>query len=375
MKKKSFAFFFLFFVLAQQMMAKSCYLLTCAPGEKVYEIYGHSALLVVDDENIGRVYNYGIFSFSEENFMLKFVLGQTNYLLDDDDFYAFLSDRKTDVSLLKLDLTDIEQNRLDSLLQENMRIENRRYLYNYFNDNCATRIRDLIEKSAHVSYNEIPAATYRTCVRDCVGDNWQMFGINLLLGAPADTLISVREQMFLPLVMEEAFASATVMRDSMTAPLASTPAALIPGRQANHEAQKSLFSPTLFFALLLMAVAWCTLHEWRKKRWNRAVDALLLLSCGLAGVIVCFVSFFSIHPTVYPNYVALLLHPLQLVALALLFFSPKSYVYYACLNLLSLAVMIAIGLCGVQHFDAGVYLLAAAFFMRAPLIARRKVNL
>ena len=180
---------------------------------------------------------------------------------------------------------------------------------------------------------------------------------------------------FLPLVMEQAFSSATVTRDSMTAPMASTPAALIPGRQANHEVQNSLFSPTLFFALLLMAVAWCTLHEWRKKRWNRAVDALLLLSCGLAGVIVCFVSFFSIHPTVYPNYVALLLHPLQLVALALLFFSPKSYVYYACLNLLSLAVMIAIGLCGVQHFDAGVYLLAAAFFMRAPLIARRKVNL
>lgn len=371
MKKKKLAFFFLLFVLAQQMMAKSCYLLTCAPGDKVYEIYGHSALLVVDDENIGRIYNYGIFSFSEENFMLKFVLGQTYYLLDEDDMYAFFASRKTDVSLQKLDLTDTEQNRLDSLLQENMLVENRRYLYNYFNDNCATRIRDLIEKTAHVSYKEIPPATYRNCVRACVGDNWQMFGINLLLGAPADTLVSVREQMFLPSVMEQAFSTATVTRDSVISPLISGQSTLIPGKQESHSAQSSLFSPTLFFALMLIAVAWCTLREWRKKRWNRAVDALLLLSCGLAGLIVCFVSFFSIHPTVYPNYMVLLLHPLHLVALALLFFCHKGYLYYACLNLLSLAVMIAIGLCGVQHFDAGVYLLVATFFMRVPLMVAR----
>lgn len=55
-------------------------LITCAPGDAVYEKFGHTALRVCDSTlNIDLVFHYGVFDFEQELFIPKFVKGATDY--------------------------------------------------------------------------------------------------------------------------------------------------------------------------------------------------------------------------------------------------------------------------------------------------------
>ena len=56
-------------------------LLTCSPGSEVYEIYGHTAIRVVDARGIDVVYNFGMFSFDEPGFVYRFVKGETDHFV------------------------------------------------------------------------------------------------------------------------------------------------------------------------------------------------------------------------------------------------------------------------------------------------------
>ncbi len=354
---------------------RMCCLLTCEPGEKTYELYGHSALMMLDDEH-NIVYNYGVFSFSDDNFILKFTLGKTYYLLDYDDFYNFISSRKTNVWISRIDLNDAELNTLDSLLRENLKPENRRYLYNYFSDNCATRIRDLIEKSVDgkVVYKEgnYTPISYRESVKQYVGDTWQMFGINLLLGAPADTLISMHNEMYLPIAMKNAFENAQIVKGDTARKLISEAPTVIPSMNAKAKKNVKPISPTFTFALILAVVTIFTFLGFKKNKKYQIIDILLFSFCGTIGLIICFVSFFSIHPTVFPNYLVLIFHPLQFVAIPLMFWCKKCYKIYAIFNCVMLTLLCVVGLAGLQHIDIGIYLLIVTFAVRTTFLLNTK---
>ena len=121
-------------------------LLTCAPGEEIYSLFGHTAIRYENpSQGIDVVFNYGLFSFNTPNFILRFSLGETDYQLGATDYahfaaeYAFFG---RSVWQQTLNLTEREKAELIRLLQENYRPENRVYRYNFFHDNCATRPRD-----------------------------------------------------------------------------------------------------------------------------------------------------------------------------------------------------------------------------------------
>ena len=117
-------------------------LLTCAPGEEIYSLFGHTAIRYENpSQGIDVVFNYGLFSFNTPNFILRFSLGETDYQLGATDYahfaaeYAFFG---RSVWQQTLNLTEREKAELIRLLQENYRPENRVYRYNFFYDNCAT---------------------------------------------------------------------------------------------------------------------------------------------------------------------------------------------------------------------------------------------
>ena len=109
-------------------------LVTCSPGDEAYSLFGHTALRYIDDENgVEKVYNYGYFNFNAPNFMWRFILGETDYMVGAVSFRSFLYEyvqRGSSVTEQVLNLTPAQVARLYTLLEENCAPENRIYRYN-----------------------------------------------------------------------------------------------------------------------------------------------------------------------------------------------------------------------------------------------------
>lgn len=298
-------------------------LLTCSPGQEIYEYYGHTALLV-RDLTLGNAYvfNYGVFNYSEPNFVWRFVRGKTDYMVACAPLQLFLreyEDRGSSVRADFLNLSQAEARELFYALVENCRPENRTYRYNIFHDNCATRVRDMIARAAggQLTYhNEVKRQSLRNIVNRCSAPyRWSVFGQNLLLGAEADRAAPREVQQFAPEILQEDLLQATVADSSGgSRPLVTRSEMLVPLREVPLKEGFPL-SP-LACALILLAVTLCV-NEWDRCRRRLAwgYDCLLLAAQGLAGCIVTLLFFGSEHPTLDSNWLVLLLNPLPLVFL------------------------------------------------------------
>lgn len=317
-------------------------LITCGPGVEVYNQFGHTAIRMKNDfRNIDLIYNYGIFSFNTPNFALRFTLGQTDYLLgiqsyqDFVDWYAYCH---RDVREQVLNLSVDEKNILIGLLNENYKPQNRVYRYNFFYDNCATRPRDLIEKclQREIKYKEDMLSTdtgksFRSIVHEYTTYNaWSQFGIDLCLGSEADKPISRRMMMFIPLYLEMFFASAMTVPDmetdilrqspigeqnSKAKPLVAESRELVVIPEADKMRQDTPFTPFRCATFLFIVTTVLTIYEIRSRKSMWGFDLILFATVGVAGCLLAFLASFSEHPTVSPNYLLFLFHPLHLFLL------------------------------------------------------------
>ena len=134
-----------FLVLSQSLYAEtperlpSLGVLTCSPGAESYSLYGHTALRYCNPQT-GEdvVVNYGLFDFSSPNFVWRFVLGQTDYMVGAQPTVRFLQDYEAqgrEVTEQVLNLTTEESGRLLQFLLWNIRPENRTHRYNYLTNN------------------------------------------------------------------------------------------------------------------------------------------------------------------------------------------------------------------------------------------------
>ena len=178
-------------------------LLTCSPGRDAASSFGHSAIRITDSTT-GRdlVFNYGTYSFKEPHFLLKFLRGNLNYCLSISHFSSFKRSYENagrGIIEQPLNLTPAQKADIRLFLMENAREENRYYRYDFLQDNCATRIRDIFHRGGFTGRDTLTEKTYREELTDLVGDRrWMMFGIDLLLGARVDREITAREAEFLP---------------------------------------------------------------------------------------------------------------------------------------------------------------------------------
>ena len=117
-------------------------LLSCSPGDEAYSLFGHTALRYCDDERqVDIVYNYGYFSFDAPNFVWRFILGQTDYLVASVPYRFFIqeyAERGSSVVEQVLELSPEQLNCLRRALDVNCLPANRVYRYNYFYRNCTT---------------------------------------------------------------------------------------------------------------------------------------------------------------------------------------------------------------------------------------------
>ena len=320
-------------------------LLTCSPSDKeAYMLYGHTAIRVRDmhpasdsTRPIDFVFNYGLFDFSKPHFIYRFARGETDYMLGGSDFEHFLAEyraRGSQVSEQTLALDSAERQHLMDALLENARPENRTYRYNFFFDNCATRPAAMIERAVNgsIAYEERrEVETFRDVINHCTRHHpWLTFGCDLVVGAPADRPMHLRESFFIPEQLRESFDGAWIITpDGSKRRLVASTRLL--SEQTAPEVAPDFFTPLVCSLLLFIIVALLTLLEVRREACYRWLDCLLLLPAGLAGCVIAFLAFFSVHPAMWPNVTLLWLHPLHLVGLVLVAskrWKRATYVYH-----------------------------------------------
>lgn len=298
-------------------------LITCARGEEIYSLFGHTAIRYENRaENIDVVFNYGIFSFDVPDFVWRFVKGETDYKLAVSDYQEFIwgyINEDRELWGQTIDLKPEEKLKLLDILLTNCLPENRVYRYNFFFDNCATRPRDRIEESINGKVN-YQGTDHRQSLRRIVHESaadypWDRFGMDFCLGLDADRPATCREEMFAPFYLMEAFATAAIEDpDGNTRPLVSETETLY--RAEEEKTGKScLFTPMRTFLLLFILVAAATIYGIKKKKSLWGIDLALFAAAGLAGCILTLLNFFSEHPAVSPNLLIIAFHPFHLIFL------------------------------------------------------------
>ena len=351
-------------------------LLTCAPGEEIYSLFGHTAIRYENpSQGVDVVFNYGLFSFDTPNFIFRFSLGETDYQLGATNYshfageYAFFG---RSVWQQTLNLTNEEKIDLIRLLQENHRPENRVYRYNFFYDNCATRPRDKIEESiaGQVIYPTEPqdgSRSFRDIVHQyCKGHPWARFGIDLCIGSEADQPITQRQMMFAPFYLMNSFSGAQIKNDSIQRPLTEASELIV---DATPEEDESGWIPTpLQCALLLFILtAGATIYGIRRRTGLWGVDLFLFGAAGIVGCVLAFLALFSEHPAVSSNFLLLVFHPGQLLFLPYIIYCVRKgkKCWYLTLNLVVLTLFIVLFPLIPQRFDFAVVPLALCLLIRS----------
>lgn len=291
-------------IAAQEAPAAELYLLTCGPGTETYSIYGHSALrVVIPSNNSDMVYNWGVFDFATTNFAWKFAKGRLKYSLgvtsSDRFLREYFSEQRWVVSQ-KLNVENDEIRLISDLISENLKPENVSYKYDFFYDNCSTRIRDLIEKALGdglVYPPEKPSRellTFRSLIGKYEkGYPWLQFGTDLLIGSPADKKASFRNTMFLPLELKDGLSECLVRREGKMIPLLTDPVLVVdfPTPEAK---EKLLASPLFILSLLLIAMIILTAAI-RTRKANDIIDLILFSVFSVLAVLLIFFNFFADH--------------------------------------------------------------------------------
>ena len=205
---------FCFGAIAADFSKARISLLTAAPGEELFTAWGHSAIRIkIDSMNYDAVYNYGMFAFDQPNFYINFARGRMHYYLGKTSYERFMAQYMYENRTVReqvFELDSVKTVFLVQFLENNYQPENRYYWYHFFLDNCATRIRDLIQQTygsmVHPAESQ-DAPTYRDLIHLYLKDHpWGRFGIDIALGLPTDQKTGTFEQMFLPDYMFNAFA-------------------------------------------------------------------------------------------------------------------------------------------------------------------------
>lgn len=314
---------------AQEKDSVSLSLITCGAGDEIYSLFGHTAIRYKNTtKGIDYAFNYGIFSFNTPNFIWRFTLGETDYILGVQDFKRFVDEYTflgRSVREQELNLNDDEKTRLTESLFANAQPENRTYRYNFFFDNCATKPRDKVENclDGTIIYKgkklKADGKTFRDLIHEYSHNSpWSTFGIDLCLGKDADIELSEREAMFVPFYLEDYFSGAVIIdRNGVERSLVSGEKTLIEddGTDKTSMAFSTIITPFRLTLLMLICILALTINGIKHRKTYWAIDLFMFAIAGIAGCVLAFLALFSQHPAVGNNYLLIIFHPAHLLLL------------------------------------------------------------
>lgn len=350
-------------------------ILTCAPGSELYSRFGHTALRVkMTRQYIDVVFNYGCFNYNADNFVLKFLLGQTDYLLEYENYDNFIRRYESmgqEVKEQVLNLTIAEKNRLIELLKDNLQPCNQEYRYVWLYDNCTERARDIVESAIQgkVIYNrKTDPRTVRQMLRDVLSDSpWVSFGIDMILGQEIDATPDKRVQMFLPAFYSQEIAEATIRSGSNQHEMVKKQRTLLHNETPQENTPNVLLHPTFIFLAFLVLIIFVSSFEITHAKYFWGLDVVLHTLQGLAGLLIAFLYFFSTHPGVDSNWLVVMFNPLWIVYACWIArcHKKKKKNVLGVANMIVAASFLMIMAISQQSYQMAMYFIVSTFMLRA----------
>ena len=315
------------------------FLITFGEGELYFEKFGHNALWFRDPtRQIDEAYNWGEFDFQSPGFLRRLLLGDMQYWTSayrGPDLIEAFRQRDRTVILQRLNLTLQQADSALAYARWNARNENKFYRYDYFRDNCSTRVRDLIDRALGGALKRATTVTvdrtYRSETLRLVDDlPFTQFGIDAALGRPADRRLSIWESAFVPMRLREAVRNVRVADSAGTMhPLVAEERTLYTSQgHAERADAPRLWPGYLVLGLILgaefLGVAWAASRSSAVEKVYRAEVALWGFATGLLGLIVLLAWLITEHVFWFRNENLLLFNPLSLFLMMLVIMSMRN---------------------------------------------------
>ncbi len=339
-------------------------LVTYGPGDTYWERFGHDAIELRDVASGEAItFNYGVFDFDEKGFLLHFARGSMHYLMDaapsevDQHYYM---DVGRSVTRQRLAFTAAQAGDLRDFLLWNLRPENVRYDYDYYADNCATRVRDALDKAlGGVLKKQLQARpagmTFRQQTARLMGQQaWLMLILDLGLGPYADQPLNAWQESFLPMVLQEDIRDASVTdATGASRPLVQDEAVLSPNRLTPPPDQ----APDLRLPLAIAGLAFAALLI-AARRFAPVIYALLgslyLVLAGLVGIALLILWTLTTHHSAWANANLLLFNPLALLLVGAVWRSRRGSIRTRTIDALVVLQLLAILVAWLLHLLPGV---------------------
>jgi len=343
--------------------------LTIGPGNNLNDAFGHSGIRLKTSYS-DIVYDFGRYNFEDPNFYLNFARGKLNYLQGKANYNNLVNFYKQQNRSIKeqiLNLSAEEKQNVYTFLETNYAKNQGAYLYDFFYDNCATKIRDVIENATNGNINyQLPDnyedKTFRTLIQDQLHPNtWGSLGIDIALGAIIDRTATPREHMFLPKNIHSFYSEATINNRQ----LVSNSKTII-NSDTKFKNGTFLLSPIFVLSLIAILIIYITFNDHKKQRRTKGLDASIQLILGVIGILLTLLWFGTDHTATGYNYNLLWAFPLSLVMVIQAYKAkPKKwFIGYIKFCVLMLCLLVVHWISGVQQFAPTLIPLLIALFVR-----------
>lgn len=346
--------------------------LTIGPGTSLNDSFGHNAFRIKDTLlGIDYTYNYGVFNFNTPNFYTKFARGKLNYRIEKNQYKNFINfyiSQNRTVKEQVLDLSQFEKQTLSDFLVNNYKPENQYYLYDFFFDNCATKIRDVIPiiLKEDINFKEpegFTQKTFRRLIQDHVDRNsWGGFGIDLALGSVIDKKATANEHMFLPKYIYLFFENATI---NSSKPLVKQSNILFESIK-KPKPDNFLTSPLFVFSIIGLLILSITFFDYKNNKRTNWLDVLIFWFTGIVGVLILLLWFATDHSATAQNYNLLWAFALNIFVIPQLFKKEvkKWIIKYLKFLIIMLCLLTLHWIIGIEIFAIGLIPILIAFFVR-----------
>lgn len=307
------------------------YLMTMGPGDQVWEKFGHNAIWIHDAANGSDVaYNWGVFDFKDKDFYPNFIRGKMRYMMGAFDFnetLEFYRQSNRTVWAQELNLTPAQKYSLAQFVYWNVRPENRYYRYDYYRDNCSTRVRDALDGALggviRKAFVNVPTGTtFRFHTERLTQDDWPIFtGTMAGLGEPTDRPISAYEEMFLPVKVKDHLRTMHVLSNGVSVPLVKSERILFQATRPPEPVavERGMGGYILIAAIILIVGAGLLLLQGATiPTAALSLAVVWSLVAGFGGVALAGLWAFTDHIFSYRNENLFQLNPLSLIVMVFL---------------------------------------------------------
>ncbi len=285
--------------------------ITCGPGQdELYVAFGHSAIRVFDPaQGIDYAFNYGVFDFNQPNFYLNYTKGLLLFKLGVYAYPDFVNSYvyyNRSVTEQVLNLSVAQKQAVFNYLEWNALPENETYRYDYFYNNCATKIRDVFTRilGDSIRFDEsfvTTSYTIRQLTDLCLTHQpWGDLGIDICLGLPMDKQAAPLEYMFLPDYVLAFMDHATIMRNGEPQPLVKQKIPVF--TSAPRDIPKAPIHPLAAFGVFALLTLGLTVYDIRRKKLSLWLDTLLFGATGLIGALLLLLWLATDHEAASKNF-------------------------------------------------------------------------